>query len=510
MKQILVGIDIGSTNLKCVAFESNGRVVAQTARSMIDFYHEYSGQQCVYADHNCVYRSVASMLREICSTTPAYEIAALSVTGMGDDVVPLGKDGKVLYPFISWKCKRTLPYFDRFRETFGFERYFMITGLQARNMDTIFKIQWMREHEPELYHQAVRWLFIEDYIVFRLCGTACTDYSIASTSGLLDLAENTWSREIAEFIGLDVATMPELVHAGTQIGSVSRQASVETGVPEGTCIVQGGWDIQCAALSLGGIAANSVIDTMGTWETINIIAERPMLTQEFYQKGFHVCNHVLPGLYSYPVFLLSSGIVEWYLDAFYNDFEDGKRYTNLMEDIAHSPLGANGVMFLPHLSGSFFPQINPRALGAFLGLSEQVCKADFSRALIEGLCYMTCEVVNVCEQILHEEMREMVVTGGGVRNAQWMQIKADVFNRVLLLSDNPEDTALGAAMLAGLGCGTYKSVEEALISTRSVRREVTPNKLNVETYSRLLSLYRGLDDDLEETNRRLFVNRDLL
>lgn len=505
MKEALLAVDIGSTNVKALLFDTHGKEIASRSTPMRDFYEDSRNGRYIYCDPDVLYADIAGMIREITESADGrWEAAAVAVTGMGDDALPIGRDGKPVYPFISWKCKRTIKAYEDLGNQMGFERYFLVSGLQARPMDTVFKMMWMRSHEPYAYGKAEKWLFIEDYIVYRLCGEICTDRSIASISGLFDIAKGRWSEEIAHYADLDTGKLPPLVRGGECIGRVTKEAAGETGLKKGLTVAQGGWDIQCAALALGAVSAGDVSDTMGTWETVNIIQDKTILTREFYKRGFNVCAHVVEGLYTYPVFLLSSGIVEWYVENNYPVSAATKRdYASFTGDIRSSPAGAGGVVFLPYLAGSHFPSIDPYARGAFAGIAENTSRQDFSRAVVEGLTYMSSQVVCECEEIIGSRISKVTVTGGGTRNKEWVKIKADVLGREVCVSKTSEDSARGAAMLAGIGCGVYGSARDAISKVDICSDSMMPSAENHSLYSGYMDIYADLYKALSGINRRI-------
>ncbi len=510
MKAALLAVDIGSTNVKALLFDEGGSELFSESVAMKDFYADKEAEKLAYCDPEVLYADIVRMIRKIADAAAGeYETAAVSVTGMGGDALPMDKNGDALYPFISWKCRRTMDAYRELGSRMGFERYFMVSGLQARPMDTVFKMMWMRENEPTIYGKTAKWLFIEDYIVYKLCGNVCTDRSIASISGLYDIAAGRWSDEIASYARLDTTKLPPLVRGGEAVGRVSRQAAGETNLKQGLPVVQGGWDIQCAALAMGAVSKNAVVDTMGTWETVNIVQDRPVLTGEFYSKGFNVCAHVAEGLYTYPVFLLSSGIVEWYMKNNYPADGNGERdYASFLKDIRKSETGAGGVVFLPHIAGSNFPDVDPGSRGAFAGITEQTKKEDFSRAVIEGLTYMSAQVVCECESIIKSRLDHIAVTGGGTRNGEWMKIKADVLGKSVFVSKMAEDSARGAAMLAGIGCGVYAGVQDA---TGKVGVHCKPQEPSPESnliYRRYLDVFEKMYDALKGINSDISVIRN--
>ena len=508
MQQALLSIDIGSTSIKAAAFTVGGEQIIAEKKAMQ--YHT-DNKGLLYVQPDEVWESVIAVLKGTAAFLKnGYCVAGISVTGMGNDGVPIDREGKWVFPVIPWKCNRTAAQLEDLTNTFGLEAYYLITGLQARTVDTVFKLMWLKDHETEIYNKIYKWLMIEDYVNYRLCGSMVTDFSIACTTGLFDIKHRCWSKELALAFGLRLDMLPDIAQSGTVIGAISNEASEGTGLPAGIPIVLGGWDIQCAALTLKSGNDEHVIDTMGTWETVNIVSSSLILNKETFVQGFNACCHVLPGRYTYPVFLLSSSVVEWYIDNHYKanclpgDITSDEVYQAFISDIEKSPPCANGLLFMPHIKGCFFPGSDPKSLGAYVGIGSATTREDFARALIEGLCYMSREVITKYEKILGKSLINIMVSGGGIRNDTWMQIKADVYGRKICLSNVVETTALGAAVIAGIGTGLYKNMEDAQDHLRTGSREIFPDQKDSRQYAQYYPVYKGLYTALKGVNHDLY------
>lgn len=508
MKDILLSIDIGSTSIKSIAFDLTGLEITSEKRVM---KYETDESNHIYIDPDYVWESVIDTLKDINAKAKDVRICAIAVTGMGNDGVPIDHEGKWVYPIIAWKCKRKVPQLEKVASEIGLKAYYMITGLQARTVDTIFNIMWLKENHPEAYHKTYKWLMIEDYINYKLCGSMVTDYSIASTTGLFDITKMKWSKEMMSTFDLQADILPDVEQSGKIIGTVLKEVADITGIDAGVPIVLGGWDIQCAALVLGYKEKDYVIDTMGTWETVNIVSDTLLLNKDTYDLGFNTCCHVTRGQYTHPVFLLSSSIVEWYLDNNYKTnaqlgvITTDKIYEDFIADISASNPGANGLMFLPHIAGCFFPGSDPRSLGAYVGISAKNTKSDFTRAIIEGLCYMSKEVVSRYEILLNNKLRNITVSGGGIRNNAWMQIKSDIYGENINVSNIVETTALGASILAGIGVGVYKDEKEAYKKLKMRNQLITPKKDNISKYQKYYEIYRHIYPSLKKISHQLYT-----
>jgi len=506
----LLSIDVGSTNIKAILFNIRGELVFSESMPMKDNFEKRGQDVLVYANPEYIWNSIVQMInRLVLQAKDAKRIMAVAVTGMGDDGVPVDCLGNCIYHCISWKCRRTVKPFEKFISEYGAENYFLKTGLQARTLDTIFKLLWLKEHEHDICKKTYKWLMLEDYINFKLCGKMVTDITIANTTGLFDITKKDWSADLLKEAGFDYDAMPDVRRCGEVIGKVTKDVASITGLYEETPVVLGGWDIQCAALALKASKEGSVVDTMGTWETVNIISDQLTLNHETYRNGFNACYHVVQDKYTYPVFLLSSNIVEWYIDNNYITTRDEKkaiadtRYRNFMQDINNARAGSGGLLFLPHISGGFFPGVDPKSRGAFLGISVNTQKKDFSRALIEGISYMTREVLETCNRIISQVNGRIVVSGGGVRNEAWLQIKADVYGRTIFASHMAEETALGAAMLAGIGIGLYTSVDDAEHQILSSMKEVGPVLKHNSIYNERFEIYKQIYKQLKTINHKI-------
>jgi xylulokinase len=183
---------------------------------------------------------------------------------------------------------------------------------------------------------------------------------------------------------------------------------------------------------------------------------------------------------------------------------NGNVWSNLMEDALNSPPGANGVFFLPHFNGTTCPTLDPRSLGAFLGLNDTTKKEDMIRAVVEGLDYAFLEMLKSLEEGAGQKAKEITAIGGGTRNEFWMQNKADISGCTVVTSKIAESTALGAAMLAGLGVGLYKSLEEAVNQVKKPGKIFEPNSKLVPVYAEFFEIYKEIHPALRKVNTKIY------
>jgi xylulokinase len=464
----LLGVDVGSTNLKAIIYDLQGNAIAKASGPTQRFNPYPENPEWAIWKPGQIWSGIADAIRHVTSQVDnSGDIKALAVTGMGMDGVPIDKNGKWLYPFISWHCPRTVPQQTWWIENIGQDKQFSICGNQIWTFNTALRLMWMRENEPQVLEKTEKWLLIEDFINFMLCGQCATDYSMASTTLLFDQRKRQWSDELIELAGVDKDLLCEPKPGGTVLGQVHKKAAEATGLKEGTPVVLGGHDYSCGCLPSGAFKPGVVLDVTGTWEMVVTALDEPILTSEASKMGVLVDSHVARDKWAVMGAAVAADMLEWFKKEFcYEEGQkakeqDGLVWDYLMSAAEKSPPGANGVMFLPHMSGSHCPILDHNSAGAFVGLRNVAKKADMTRAIIEGLNYQFLQIVNAFETGLGINPQRIVTIGGATKNNFWMQNKADVVGKPIQAPELDEAVPLGAAILAGIGVGIYKNEQDA-------------------------------------------------
>jgi xylulokinase len=310
--------------------------------------------------------------------------------------------------------------------------------------------------------------------------------------------------------GIDRRLLPEILPSTTIIGEVHDAAAAATGIPAGTPVVLGGHDHLCGSLPVGTFRPGVVLDVTGTWESVLTTIPEPVLMPRVREAGITVQSHVARGVYSAWCSTPAGESLEWFRRHFgplFASVSAEERQTDwdvLMAAAASSPAGARGVLFLPHLSTTSCPIPDDRSLGAFSGLSTAVGPGDLLRAVIEGLDYQFLDVVRTMEVGLDRSFDKFVAVGGAVRNAFWMQNKADVVGRTVEVPNVEEATSLGAAILAGVGLGLYRDEEEAYQRVGRPGESYEPDARRAARYAEWFEIYRDLYPSLRPVSHRLF------
>jgi len=499
---VLVGLDIGTSTIKAVLYDvDQGILVASATRPTPT---EHPQPEWSQYDPHCLWQTIADCLRE---AVAGRQISALAVSSLGEAGLPLDKDGSPLYPIIAWYDRRGEVQAHWWEGQLSVPALHAITGQRVSPTFGVNKYLWIRETQPQLISQMAWWLSVPDYALFRLTGEKATDYSIASRTLLLDQQQLTWSDKMLALAGLSQEQLPRVASSGTLVGRVSRQAASETGLPMGTPCFLGGHDHLCAALAADGTHAGVVIDSAGT-------AEAPlMLLQGFHsspalaRQGYALYGYVLPGLYVLKAGLSASGgAIEWLARLLNNagaEF-DGQAYDQLEQEAAAGVGRHAGPLWLPHLIGSGTPESDHHSRAALVGGRIEHTRGDLFRGMLEGLAFWLRYNLETVQADMGQAVQQVILLGGTTRLELLNQLKADVLNMPVQVSGLPEASAIGAALLAGLGAGTFLTSAQAVASLRYVNRVVPPVPEHMGWYNRLYEeVYRPLYPALKEIHHRL-------
>jgi xylulokinase len=507
----LMGIDLGSTSLKAIIYDRAGNAVASGSSPTKKYNPDPDHPEWTVWQPEQIWGGTAEAIKEAVSQVDdPHAIKGLAVTGMGMDAVPVDEAGNWLYPFISWHDPRTAPQQQWWIDNIGPDKQFSISGWSIWGFNTALRILWMAEHEPEIHARTHKWLLIEDFLNYMLCGRQATDYTMASCTLLFDQRKLDWSDELLKLSDIDRGLMCDCYPSSTVLGEVNPAASEATGLPVGTPVVLGGHDFLCGALPVGAFKPGVVLDVTGTWEIVLTAIPKPILTSEVQHTGMTVEAHVARDMFTAWGGAVAAEMLEWYRKEYgfaakhKADTEGGVDWDHLMATAAESPAGARGAMFLPHMSGAGCPVVDPRSMGTFVGLSNFVTAGDMLRAVIEGLDYQFLDIVNTMEEALKIQADRIVAVGGAVRNEFWMQNKADVVGRTIEVPDVEEATPLGAAILAGIGVGVYKDEQDAFDQVYKPGQTYQPDSKLVSKYAEWFSIYQQLYPTLKPINHQLF------
>lgn len=475
----LLGIDIGSTNLKAAIFRRDGSLVSRASLP-----NEVDSPQWGWAEYNAdrMWNNLVSCLRScLSSAAEPLKIAALSISSMGEVGVPLDRDYIPLYPAISWFDRRTTSQADWWRCNFGRERVFSISGMPLDPMYSVNKIMWLRANTPDVFRHMRKWACMPDFVVWKLTGRLCTDYTIASRTMAFDVRKKSWSPEICEAAGVDPDVMPEVAPSGTVVGGVTPEASKESGIPEGTPVVLGGHDHACVAVALGLAEQGNVVDSTGTGEALVLVKDSADLPLAAASTNRYACYpHCVPERYLVLGHLgVVGGVLDWVSSLLGRNLEP----LEIRPDLP---------VYIPHFNSDSH---TVGESGAWLGLSPACDARDLLSSVMEGMCYWFRQSLELTELVGSRPAIKLV--GGLARYHQLTQLKADVMGSPIEVFDYPDLALLGAAIVAGIGVGVYDSWEAHTREIALPTHIVTPDGRRSGLYEARYRRYRLLAARLE-------------
>jgi xylulokinase len=478
----VLGLDVSTTATKAVLVDESGSVagVGSTTYGFETPHPLWSEQEPrLWWEATC--KAVAEVI-QVTGVSGA-EIMAVGLTGQMHGSVLLDENDDAVRPAILWNDQRTEAECDEMRRRVGAERLIAITGNDALTGFTAPKLLWVRNHEPETWSRVSHVLLPKDYVRLGLTGAHAIDVADGSGTILFDLRERTWSTEVLHDLDIDPGLFPPTFEGPEVTGYVSTMAASLTGLKAGTPVVAGGGDQSANAVGVGAVRSGVVALSLGTSGVVFATTEGPTIEAQGRVHSF--CHAVPDRWHMMGVMLSAAGSLRWYRDT----VAPGTAFGDLVDEATDVPPGADGLVFLPYLTGERTPHPDPYARGAFVGLTVRHERRHMTRAVLEGVAFGLRDGLDLMIEAGTPAPRQVRASGGGVRSALWRQILADVLDAEIVTLGTEEGAAFGAALLGGVGAGWFPSVEEACDQLVGVTRGAEPSK-DVHAYLDAHHLYR--------------------
>ncbi len=497
----LLGIDVGTTSTRALLIDEQGAVIGSHASE----YPLYTPRPH-WAEQDP---------RDWWDATVASVRAALGEAGVsGDAVIGVGLSGQmhgsvfldeadqVIRPALLWCDQRTAKQCASITEAVGADDVVSETLNPVLTGFTAPKIIWLRDEEPDNYARVRRILLPKDYVRLRLTGEYATEVSDASGTSLLNVPKRRWSELILDRLELPIEWLPQVYESPEVSGAIAADVAALTGLAEGTPVVGGGGDQAAGAIGNGIVRSGVVSVTTGTSGVVFAHLDEPAVDETLRT---HTFCHAVPGKWHVMGVMLSAGgSLHWMRDTLCADEIELARnmgvdaYELMTAQAGRAPVGSEGLVFLPYLTGERTPYPNPNARGVFFGLSLRHGKPHMLRAVLEGVAYGLRDSFEIIEA-MGVEISEVRASGGGARSSLWRQIQSDVTGHPHSIINVDEGPAYGVALLAAVGAGIYGSVEEACDAT--IRTVDTPqvSQANHRLYTGYHRLYQQLYQQLEDS-----------
>jgi len=481
-----IAVDIGTGSTRAAAMSPDGQVLKVAARAYEQIVPAYGWSEQRPEDW---WNAAKAVLSEVTAWAADEGIAieAVAACGQMHGTVLVDQDGRLTRDAVPlWNDKRTLDYVRGFEEREDIAAWLPRTANPPTPAWPAFKLQWLRDHDPEAWADTATVFMPKDYINMCLTGERAMDWTEAACSFLMDPQTGGWNRSVLDALGLDIERMAPIRLPTEVLGRVSTEAAFETGLAQGTPVLVGGGDYPVALLGSGVCRPGLASEVAGTSSIITLVAKHPILDPEISNVG------TPEGNWGGFVLLEAGGdAARWARRAFHDNQLD---YAQIIDMAATAPPGSDALLFLPYLVGERLgAHRNSRA--QFFGLAAGHGLPQMHRAVLEGVGFAVNRHLDVMERATGTRPDVLIASGGGARADLWLRIKAAVYNRPILIPEEPECGLVGCAALAAVATGAARDVNEA--SARMVRhgREVTPDPAWAEHYARMQPLFNALCQD---------------
>jgi len=493
----LLGIDVGTGGTRAVVVDTRGRALA----SGTEEHRPFASPQPGWAEQSPQdwWRACGIAVRRAMNAcgVDRDEIACVGFSGQMHGAVLLDERGEVVRPALIWCDQRTEPQAQALEELFGRDEWIRLTCNSPLTNFTLTKLLWVRDHEPEKWRRVRHVLLPKDYVRFGLTGDYASEVSDASGTLLFDVARRRWSTEIVSRIGLDEHMLPPVCESQEICGRISAAGAEATGLKVGTPVVAGAGDQAAGAVGMGVVQAGVVSATIGTSGVVFAATDRPYLDP---LGRLHTFCHAIPGRWHVMGVTQAAGLsLRWFRDRFGAGPEDGRDpYDRLLAEASDTPACAEGVYWVPYLMGERTPHCDPQARAAIVGLSASHTRAHVIRAILEGVAFSLRDTLTIFREI-GVPVEQIRLGGGGARSALWRQIQADVYGREVQQVAAEEGAAYGAAILAGVGAGVWRSVDDACDAVVQIPKRIPPDgellrvmEKGYQTYRRIYPALRSV------------------
>ena len=499
-----LGVDIGQTGCKVIAFDVKGRPLATAYREYPLIapqpgWSELDSRAVIGHCKECI-AEVAAAVKE------SDPVAAIAVSSQGEAFTIVDAQGDYLSNAMVTFDTRAHRQVTELTEAISLQRLYEITGHSPHTMFSLFKLAWLKENMPDLLGKARKILCFEDLLGYELTGEAVVDYSIAARTMMFDVGQKKWAESILNRIGISADLLAPPAPAGQVIGEVRKHLCEELGLSQDVVVVAGGHDQPCGALGAGVIGPGVAMYATGTADCISPAFDRLVLNDTMRDANLATYPHVVEGLYTTVAFNLTGGnLLRWFRDEFGQ--EEIRRAKETGVDpyellISQIPAEPTGILVLPHFGPTGTPHFDVSPTGAILGLSLSTTKGEFVKSLLEGTTYEMKLNVEILARA-GVEIGELRAIGGGAKSEAWMRIKADIMDIPITSLHVSEAACLGAGILAAVGAGAIDSIESAVNEWVHTDRVYEPSPANAAKYRERYEIYRKMYETIKPLGREM-------
>jgi len=500
---VFLGVDIGTSGTKTLAIDEKGKILAEAAESYPCYY---PATQWSEQDPEDWWKATRTTIQAVVAEAglKAADVKSIGLSGQMHGSVFLDKRGQVIRRAILWNDQRTKAECDEIEERAGGrKKLIQMVANPALTGFTAPKILWLRNHEPRAFARLVHVLLPKDEIRRRLTGELATEVSDASGMLLLDVARRKWSKPLLKKLELDESLLATCYESEEVTGKLRPEVAADLGLSKDCVVVGGAGDCAANAVGAGVVTSGILSNSVGSSGVMFVHSDQ----MQFDPLGrLHTFCHAVRGKWHMMGVTLAAGAsLAWMVEQVCKDAGDTLQpdpYKVLLGEAEKAPAGSLGLFFLPYLAGERTPHADPLARGCFIGLTQSHDRGHLVRSVLEGVAYSLRDSLEIIRG-LKVPVRQIRVSGGGGKSLLWRQIQADVFGQDVVTINAEQGPAYGVALLAAVGAGAFKNVQEACEATIRVTGRTTchqtrlPHRIYAKAYPVYQRLYQALKEEFQ-------------
>lgn len=495
----LLGIDVGTSSLKTALFDAERAAIVAVASE--EYAVQHPAPEAAEQAPETWWQATRNTVQRVLQGVDRRRVRGIGLSGQMHGTVLLNADGQPLRPAIIWADARSSAQVARLLSVFSAETWLEIAGTLPATGFMAATLTWLAEREPEMLERAQCVLLPKDYICFKLTGEVGSEPSDAASTALFDIRAARWSDRLIEGLNLPRALFPAIRRSEEAVAGLRADVAEQLGLPAGLPVVAGCADQAAQALANNVLSRGTASVTIGSGGQVFVPHapdDRGVLATDI---SVHVFNHAVPQQWYVLGAILAAGLALRWLRNLLGWADDPSAYERLSAAAESVPCGAAGLLFLPYLLGERTPHRDPKARGVFIGLSYQHTAAHMARAVMEGVTFALRQALEVSFSLAGKAER-VILAGGGAQSAVWRQIQADIYGIPLRASLLKEQACVGAALLAGVGCGLYASLAEACAAAAQLSEPIMPDPARhafyEARYQQFTALYARLSQDMHQ------------
>lgn len=493
MRQFL-GIDLGTSAVKCLVADESGAVLAKARRS-----YSHASPQPGHLEQNPLdwWLATKEAIASCLDALSASEIVAISVSGHMSAPVLLDKDHNVIANAILIADTRSEKESAALQEQFG-EQFLDATGNMPIDAFAVSKLLWLQRNRPDVCERIAQVIFPKDYIRLMLTGDVATDHTDAGNTLLYDVKARAWNQALIQKVGLPVHWFPRLEESTALCGTVTMQAAAQTGLEQGIPVICGAADMACSQIGVGGFHEDVIALTLST--SIQVVTAVPRFLAPLTRKLTYHPSAMAGKLYGMASIFSGGMSVDWLYKLLHDttviseaDYATFNQKTqNRFEE---RPL--HDMIFLPFLTGSGSPWFDARDRGGFFGVTPDMTREDFALAVFEGIGYNIKDNIDLIKSSLPQRFH-IHLAGGGSASTTWAKMLASILGQPIDVLRQRDVSSLGAVILAGVGVGCFENVQDSFQAFNGVAYTLEPNMAHTAHYSSKYGKYQTLHNAIRE------------